>query len=365
MFLTMSEPTVASVRRFIKAVAYTGRYVYGRKHWRRVLAGGDPVPSHRPVGQFIELTEHHEGYISYDEYVENQKILAMNHRTRRHSQLGPGAALLQGISRCGLHGTVMSVYYTVRARGRHWGLRCIGEYIRGGEQCVSVPGRAIEELVVQAILDRLDVCIVDEVRRLWKQERADWRRRHAGIAAEVRQQEAKVARLVRLIADESEMRPNLSEMLKDEAERETKVLDALKARAAQQEDAPDPFTDARWEELLRLCEARAAIWHAATTTDQDRKQLIRILVSAVVVEHVDPELIRVRVEWSDGTPARLLEIRRTPYFHRVIWEMHEAGANVDRIVAGLGVMGARTQQGRAWSKETVIRTIAILKNRGT
>src|SRR2546425_11179507 len=73
MFLTMSEPTVASVRRFIKAVAYTGRYVYGRKHWRRVLAGGDPVPSHRPVGQFIELTEHHEGYISYDEYVENQK----------------------------------------------------------------------------------------------------------------------------------------------------------------------------------------------------------------------------------------------------------------------------------------------------
>src|SRR2546425_5688312 len=94
-----------------------------------------------------------------------RKILAMNHRTRRHSQLGPGAALLQGISRCGLHGTVMSVYYTVRARGRHWGLRCIGEYIRGGEQCVSVPGRAIEEVVVQAILDRLDVCIVDEVDR--------------------------------------------------------------------------------------------------------------------------------------------------------------------------------------------------------
>src|SRR5207249_7690970 len=44
MLMRFTMPTVDGLRRFINEVAYTGRYVYVRRHWRRVRAGGVPVP---------------------------------------------------------------------------------------------------------------------------------------------------------------------------------------------------------------------------------------------------------------------------------------------------------------------------------
>jgi len=269
MLMRFTMPTVAGLRRFINEVAYTGRYVYGRRHWRRVRAGGEPVPPHRPVGQFVELEDHHEGYITHEEYQENLKILATNRKGPRHSHLGPGSALLQGICRCERHGKIMSVHYTPRARRKHWRLQCLGDHLRGGEQCVSVPGPGIEGAVVEAVLGHLDASVVDEVRRLWKRERRDWKRAHAGVADELRQQAEVVDSLRRKIIGDDGTRPNLRAMLDDEYEKAARKLESIRKGAAKQEEAPDPFTDARWDELVRLCTDRVAIWHVPTTTDQD------------------------------------------------------------------------------------------------
>jgi hypothetical protein len=365
MSLQFAKPTVAGVARFIKEIAYTGRYVYGRKHWRRVRDGGEPMPQHRPIGQFAEIEAHHEGYITSEEYQENQKILEMNRKGPRHSQLGPGDAVLQGICRCRRHGRVMSVHYNNRVRDKHWGLRCQGDHLRGGDQCASIPGPAIEGVVVQAVLDHLDVSLVDEARRLWNRERREWKGAHAGIADEVRRQEEVVCRLRRKIVDADETLPHLRHMLDQEYERAARVLESLKERAANEEEVPDPFTEARWEELARLCADRMAIWTAATTTNQDRKQLVRILVERVVVEEVVPERIVLTIEWADGLPPTRLQVFRTPYYHRLMWDWHLQEVALDDVVGRLGAIGARTQQGRVWSRETVYKTLAIMASRAT
>ena len=47
----------------------------------------------------------------------------------------------------------------------------------------------------------------------------------------------------------------------------------------------------------------------------------------------------------------------------MMWELHQSGQSVDQIVTALAEIGARTQQGRPWSKETVQRTILVLKDK--
>ena len=66
------------------------------------------------------IKDAHEGYISWEEYEENQKRLLANSQTRtKHKRSAPreGLALLQGLVICGICGKRMSVRYR-RTRGR-------------------------------------------------------------------------------------------------------------------------------------------------------------------------------------------------------------------------------------------------------
>lgn len=352
------EPTIAGVRRFISDITYTGRYIYARQHWKDVQAGKEPIPAYRPIGQFVEILEHHELYITLDEFRENQKTLELNRRTPVHAHLGRGHALVQGICRCALHGTIMGVHYHPTARRHDWRLQCLGDYVKGGKACGSVPGSLIESRIVEAVLARLDEGVLKEARRVWKEQRQAWKRVQRSASDLVRHQEDDVARLRRKILDDDGSRPHLRSMLEDEYEKEARKLVALRKDSSKQQEPPDPFSEAAWEELLRLCSDRQAIWRAKTTTDHDRKQLIRILVDRVVIETIESERIVLRIAWADGVEPTPLEILRSAYYRRLLWEWHLAGGSPAEAVARLATMGARTQQGRPFSIETVRTTLA-------
>src|SRR5262245_1301964 len=110
MAIRWEQPTVSSIRRIIRHPAYASAYVYGMQQWRKVRAGGDPVPESWIVGQYVEIWEHHPGYIPPEEHEEFQRILALNAKTPKQAHLGPGAALLQGRCRCCEHGAMMVAY---------------------------------------------------------------------------------------------------------------------------------------------------------------------------------------------------------------------------------------------------------------
>src|SRR5205085_2055350 len=53
--------------------------------------------------------------------------------------------------------------------------------------------------------------------------------------------------------------------------------------------------------ISRLAADIPALWDAATTTQADRKEVVRLLVDRVVVDAVGAtELVRVAVEWAGG-----------------------------------------------------------------
>src|SRR5438876_1176070 len=157
--------------------------------------------------------------------------------------------------------------------------------------------------------------------------------------------------------------PRLKAMLAEEYKKVAAEVEQLRVRLAREVVEPDPFTEKRWEDLKRWSADVRRIWQATTTTDQDRKQLIRMLIKKVVVEKVEPERVELHILWADGRPCKVIELFRSPYFHRLMLEWHIEGLSPQVMVERLAAIGAHTQQGNPWSLDTVKKTLAILVKR--
>jgi MerR-like DNA binding protein len=84
------------------------------------------------------------------------------------------------------------------------------------------------------------------------------------------------------------------------AERERGKLAAL------EQARPAPLTDAERAVLQRLVRDLPRLWNAAPTTDRDRKELLRTLVSEVVVTvHVAERRAAVEICWEGGARTEL------------------------------------------------------------
>src|SRR5580658_9305411 len=104
----------------LKNPAYAGVYVFGRyKYVRQITPSGEAYKHMRPVPMAewrVSLQEHHEGYISWEEYLKNQTLLEKNRANGGEMMLnGPareGLALLEGLLVCGHCGRSITVRYT-------------------------------------------------------------------------------------------------------------------------------------------------------------------------------------------------------------------------------------------------------------
>lgn len=66
-------------------------------------------------------------------------------------------------------------------------------------------------------------------------------------------------------------------------------------------DQPRPLTGADQEQIECLARQVPALWQAASTTPEDRRQIARLLLERVVVTvAADSERLTVRVEWAGG-----------------------------------------------------------------
>jgi hypothetical protein len=97
---------------------YAGAYVYGRKEVRMALVEGQVKQRHTTVLPLpswkVCLFNHHPAYLSWEEFMANQKKLESNrthHLPHQHGAAREGAALLQGMVLCGRCGHSMGVRY--------------------------------------------------------------------------------------------------------------------------------------------------------------------------------------------------------------------------------------------------------------
>ena len=107
-----------TVHQILKNPIYAGTYAFGRRGTRTRIVDGrarKTTGHHRAMADWGELLrDNHEGYITWERFEENQRMILENAHmkklTSRKSGRG-GRALLTGLARCGRCGRMMQVFY--------------------------------------------------------------------------------------------------------------------------------------------------------------------------------------------------------------------------------------------------------------
>lgn len=371
--LQWEAPRYGTILNILHDPIYTGAYVYGRNERHTTLVNGQIRQRRTRLPQEawkVLLRDHHPAYLSWEEFMGNQKKLQAN-RARftvpdQHGAAREGAALLQGLVLCGQCGHRMKTKYYGPLRRAYYECRRGDKHIGGKSTCWTVATADIDEAVADLFLKmvqppeiELSLAVtrevqrqVDEVNRQWKLrlERA----RYEAQLAERRYKAVDPDNRVVARTLEREWNERLLELEEIEHEHQ-KVLRREKL----------DLNDGDRAKILALAKDLPGIWQARSTTHADRKNLLRILVREVVLSPIDmPErMIRIQVVWLTGgisdisIPRRSKTgVRKTPLeTHEYIRKQFEDNKSDGEIADELNQLGMHSGTNRPWSMETVSR----------
>ncbi len=284
-------PTYTAVHNVLTNPAYAGAYAYGKTRNERYVDETGAMRKrvrHLPRDEWaVLIRDHHPGFIDWETYEANQKRLAQNTRPRPHQAGGAvreGAALLQGLATCGHCGRRLRTHY----RGKHSspGYHCAGKQVINGRgvYCLTVGGVQIDKAVTDAFLAALNPAgleaVVMAVERLESDHDAalaQWR-----LAVERAHYEAERAeRRYRAVEPEHRL---VARGLEREWERCLRELSTAEAELARREQQrPRTLKPQEREHLKDLGADLEKVWSAPTTTDRDRKELLRTLLEEVII----------------------------------------------------------------------------------
>ena len=324
--ITWVEPTYHGVHTTLSHPAYAGAYVYGRTRKERYLAtsGVLRLRSRRlPRDQWeVLIPGHHPGFIDWDTYLANQQRIGKNIRPQAR-QPGTGAvregcALLQGLASCGTCGRKLAIFYTgpVRSVPNYY---CQGpaELVGGrGARHMSVGGQAIDAAIADAFLAALapaalDACLA-AARQLEDGHDAALAQ-HRRQVEQARYHASRAERRYRAVDPDNRL---VARGLETEWEQALRELADAEAELARRETArPKTLAPEEKQAILALGDDLGAVWGAPTTTDKDRKQLLRTLLDEVNItpHRTDPDPhAALMLRWKGGALSELTVPLRRP-----------------------------------------------------
>lgn len=285
-------PTYTKVHEVLTNPFYAGVYVYGRTQTACYLDEGGRLRKrikHRPRAEWpVFIRDHHAGYIDWDTFEANQKRLSQNIRPQPHQSGGAvreGAALLQGIAVCGHCGRRLAVHYTGRSSAP--GYHCAGKNIVNGrgEYCLNIGGVQIDAAVAEAFLAALAPAGLEAAILAIDQFEADHETTLAQFRRDVeraRYTAQRAERRYRAVDPENRL---VARGLEAEWESALQELKTAEGEFANRERArPRSLTGEERDSILAFGKDLKRVWSAPTTSDRDRKELLRTLLDDVTLK---------------------------------------------------------------------------------
>jgi DNA invertase Pin-like site-specific DNA recombinase/uncharacterized protein YndB with AHSA1/START domain len=302
-------PTYTAIHHVLTHPVYAGAYIYGRcRHERYVDEQGRlrRRTRHLPMAEWsVLLRDHHPGYIDWATFQANQARIDTNIRPQPHQAGGAvreGAALLQGLATCGKCGRRLHTHYT--GRNASPGYHCSGRNIVEGRgvYCLNVGGVQIDQAVVEAFLKALTPAAWEATELAAQQLEAghdavlaQWR-----LAVERARYEAERAeRQYRAVEPENRL---VARGLETEWEKRLRDLALAEAELQRREQQrPRTLSPEEKKKLHSLGSDLRQVWTTPTTTDRDRKELLRALLEEVMVTVNKPERsAHLTLRWRGG-----------------------------------------------------------------
>ncbi len=290
---------------------YAGAFFFGRSRQRRHGDRGGTF-ERLPREEWIALLpDAHPGYISWDEFEDNQRRLRENAQARgadrKKSPPREGPALLQGLAICGVCGERMTVRYNYRDGKAVPMYTCQRNGIERAEPiCQSLSGQHIDEAVGQLLVEAVTPLALEATLTVQEelQSRLDetehLRDRHVQRA----RYEADLARRRFMQVDPD------NRLVADELEAEWNRR--LRSVAEAQEDAErqrgrDRVTldQAQRARIVALAADLPRLWHEPTTPDRERKRMARLLIEDVTLAKGPSITAHVRFRGGATTTLQL------------------------------------------------------------
>ena len=308
------QPTYTAIHHVVASPVYAGAYVYGKtRHERYVTETGQVRTRSRRLPQAeweVLIPDHHPGFIDWATYQANQARIAANIRPQAHQPGGAvreGAALLQGIAVCGRCGRRLATHY--RGRNSTPGYHCAGRTLVNGRGvwCLSVGGVQLDQAVAGAFLAALTPAGLQAAVAAAERLEADHDAALAQWRLEVeraRYQATKAERRYLAVDPDNRL---VARGLERDWEAKLAALAAAEAELASRERRrPRTLTAAERAAIGALGGDLARVWSAPTTTDRDRKELLRTLLEEVIV-NVDRDAAQAHLtmRWRGGAISQL------------------------------------------------------------
>lgn len=295
----------------LKNPVYAGAYVHGRYQSIKEITPQGTLCSRvkkMPISDWTVLIQgHHEGYISWEEFMQNEQLLDRNRTNAEDTLLGgaarEGLALLQGLLLCAHCGRRI----TVRYKG-NGGIYPTYECNWRRREALSSRGclhlrcdladRPIISRVLELIRPRqIEIAIkaMEELQRRQNSVDTQWRMKieRAQYEAHLTQRRyEEVDPANRLVAATLERRWN---------EALTKLVEIKETFSQYQRQKGIVVTEEQKVELRTLARDLPRLWKAPTTKAKDRKRILRLLIKDITVEKLPtPKQMVLHVRWQGG-----------------------------------------------------------------
>jgi DNA invertase Pin-like site-specific DNA recombinase len=350
----------------LKNPVYAGAYAYGRSKTIVRLEGGQKrvrrQPQRRREDWAVLIMDHHEGYIDWEVYQNNQTMIAHNDNARGSAVRGSvkhGEALLAGLLRCGHCGAKLLAQYPGPHSIRY---QCSGYLLnREGACCVMFGGLRADHLVSEQLMHCLSPFGIEAALEAIEslQGASDERIQQKALALERARYEVTRARRQydavdpanRLVAAELERRWN--QTLTTEAQLEAELVTL-------QEGRERPLTDTQRREMLAFARDLPRLWDDPQSLPEHKKRLLRIALKEIIAT-CEGETIRLVLHWQGGdhTQVEFQKIRSGR--HRYVTdddlvEIVRMLARIEpdaRIASILNRNQRRTAHGQNWTAKRI------------
>jgi hypothetical protein len=357
---------------------YTGAYSHGRRPTDpRRKVPGRPATGRVvvPMDQWeVLIPDHLPGYITWEHYEANLQRLARN-RARAAAMGAPraGDSLLAGLVVCGRCGRRMLVAYTTKGhRLRYDCQRGALDYAE--PRCQSLAGGALDELVAGQVLRALEPAALE----LSLRAVADAERERGRLARHWEQRLERARHDAERAARQYHAAEPEHRLVARELERRWEQALLVQRQV---EDEYDRFRHGRPVELtssdVKMIESLVGdipvLWRAATTTVQDRQEVVRHLVERVVVAvQGETEWVDVAIHWAGGfvsrhevrrPVSRVEQLRDYAELMRRVAELHGAGKTLRQIAEALNREGFRPPKRRETYNAAMVQLLLARRGR--
>jgi DNA invertase Pin-like site-specific DNA recombinase len=358
-------PREIRIRQILKNPCYAGALAYGRTEAKLTVEEGRARKASsrtlKPREKWkVLILDNHIGYITWEEYLENQAMLESNATAREPTGKGAarkGPALLAGLLRCGHCGRKLFVSYRGKdGRSPRYGCHG-GRQERGSAACQSLGGIAVDRAVSDTVLEAIQPvgvqAALDALAEFEGQQ--DTKRKSLELALEKARYDVDRARRQydavdpdnRLVAGELEQRWNAALARVAELERE----------CTQWEKYHTTLTDEERTRLMELGSELPLLWNHESASPELKKRILRTVLEEIVIRDDESRCKHLLVlHWKGGVHTEL-EVPRNKSGHKTIdtdktaLDLIEELSKVcsdHAIAATLNRLGYKTGAGKTW-----------------